>query len=122
MAKKQETIFKERILPKLRALPNAWVLKTQEMGRSGTPDILMCLCGVFVAIELKTDDGVVSPLQKYNLDKIADGGGIALIVSPSNMSETLIFLAHFAEKLRQFMPEILNEKPTIKRKPRNHEH
>ena len=45
---------------------------------SGIPDILACIDGKFVAIEVKrTKGGVVSPLQKAQIQKIKENGGIA---------------------------------------------
>jgi len=44
----------------------------------------MCMSGLFVAIELKTDKGKLSPLQDYNLRRIADAGGISVLMTPSN--------------------------------------
>ena len=45
---------------------------------SGIPDILACINGKFVAIEVKrTEGGVVSPLQKAQIAKIKENGGIA---------------------------------------------
>ena len=45
---------------------------------SGIPDILACINGKFVAIEVKrSDGGVVSPLQKAQIQKIKENGGIA---------------------------------------------
>lgn len=45
---------------------------------SGIPDILACINGKFVAIEVKrTKGGIVSPLQKAQIEKIKENGGIA---------------------------------------------
>lgn len=45
---------------------------------SGIPDILACINGTFVAIEVKrSKGGVVSPLQKAQIAKIKENGGIA---------------------------------------------
>lgn len=49
---------------------------------SGIPDILACIDGKFVAIEVKrTKGGVVSPLQKAQIQKIKENGGIAGVAS-----------------------------------------
>ena len=37
---------------------------------SGIPDLIICVRGVFVAAELKSDDGKPSDLQKINIAKI----------------------------------------------------
>jgi len=92
MAKKAETVFKEKVLKRLQLLPNCWVCKVQQVSKVGTPDILMCLSGVFIAMELKTNSGILSELQKYNLQRIGTCGGIAMVVAPSNFEESMIFL------------------------------
>jgi hypothetical protein len=70
------------------------VLKTQELSRSGTPDILACIDGIFVAIELKTNEGKTSPLQRYNLDKIENCGGISMVVTPDSEEKALLYLSN----------------------------
>lgn len=58
----------------------------------------MCLSGVFVAIELKSEDGELSKLQEYNLQRIANCGGIAIIITPDNVDESLLFLETIAKE------------------------
>ena len=52
--------------------------------KSGVPDLLCCVKGKFVAIEVKAENGRLSELQKYNLEEIRKAGGIALAVKPSD--------------------------------------
>lgn len=47
--------------------------------KAGTPDILACVKGHFVAIEVKRPGGVVSKLQELNIKQINDTGGYALV-------------------------------------------
>lgn len=45
---------------------------------AGTPDILACLKGRFVAIEVKrSKGGVVSALQEFKIKQIKNAGGVA---------------------------------------------
>lgn len=45
---------------------------------AGIPDILACINGKFVAVEVKrTKGGIVSALQKAQIEKIKENGGIA---------------------------------------------
>lgn len=90
--KKKETVFKERVQKKLKAIPHSWWVKIQQVGINGTPDILGTINGVFVAIELKTDEGTLSKLQSYNIDKITKTGAIALVISPSDLDDKLKIL------------------------------
>ena len=55
--------------------------------KSGIPDLLCCVNGRFVGIEVKAENGITSDLQKYNIQKIKDAGGIALSVKPSQFDE-----------------------------------
>lgn len=81
--KKPETKFRERIRPLLAALPNSWWESIQQKTINGTPDIIGCVNGQFVAIELKSERGKVSKLQAYKLDCIRKAKGIAISVKPS---------------------------------------
>lgn len=49
-------------------------------GKSGCPDDIICWRGVFVAVEVKADDGVVSALQEVALRRIAAAGGVAAVL------------------------------------------
>lgn len=80
---KRETLFKNRVLKDLKSLPNIWILKTQEVGRRGTPDLLICLGGEFIAIELKKDESSkITPLQEAVLGMISRAGGRAFSSCP----------------------------------------
>ena len=58
---------------------------------SGIPDILACINGKFVAIEVKrTKGGIVSPLQKAQIEMIKKNGGIAGVAT--SMEEFLEIL------------------------------
>src|SRR5690606_7265756 len=60
----------------------AWYLKVHGSAyqRSGVPDIIACVNGKFVGIEVKKPGGIVSPLQKAKIKKIQKAGGIAFVV------------------------------------------
>lgn len=51
--------------------------------RSGIPDLLCCVNGYFVAVELKTEKGLTAKLQDYNLDLIRKSGGAAMVLRPN---------------------------------------
>ena len=61
---------------------NHWYLKVQggcNAPSSGVPDILACIHGRFVGIEVKTPTGRVSKLQEYHIDQINKSGGVAFV-------------------------------------------
>ena len=66
--------------------------------RSGVPDLICCLKGLFLALELKTDDGIVSPLQEYNLEKISKSGGATMVLRPK-------YFEQFKEAIQKFIEE-----------------
>lgn len=51
---------------------------------AGIPDLIACVNGHFVAIEVKAENGRPSELQKYNIERIKANGGIAMIVYPKD--------------------------------------
>jgi len=53
------------------------VVKTVIANRAGVPDILICYKGKFVAFEVKSGKGRLSPLQELNLTNIINNGGQA---------------------------------------------
>ncbi len=47
--------------------------------KAGVPDIIACVDGVFVGIEIKRPGGKVSALQQLNIDEINKNGGCAFV-------------------------------------------
>jgi len=85
VAKQPETLLKEKVLSDLKSLSNTHAVKIQQVGIRGIPDILACIAGWFVAIELKRDSTQnPEPLQKYQLKKIEKAGGFSYVVHPGN--------------------------------------
>lgn len=52
--------------------------------RAGVPDILACVNGRFVAVEVKAENGKPTELQKWNVEQIKESGGIALVLYPAD--------------------------------------
>lgn len=85
---KAEGIFQRRVIKDLKTLGKIWILKTQEKTRKGIPDILMCLNGRFIALELKASKkAIVAPLQCYEIAQIQHSVGLAFIAYPENWNE-----------------------------------
>lgn len=51
--------------------------------RRGVPDILACVNGRFLAIEVKAEGGRLSELQVVEMNRICDSGGVSMCVKPS---------------------------------------
>ena len=72
-----------------------WCLKTWSNGiqREGVPDLLVCCNGYFVAVELKNETGKASDLQLWNIRKINEAGGFAIVLYPSAFERFKSFIA-----------------------------
>lgn len=68
---------------KKRVGPNLYIFKVpmgQYTSRRGLPDLVMSMYGQFVAIEVKTDVGRLSPLQENEIKTINACGGLATTI------------------------------------------
>lgn len=63
---------------------NIWFTKIWGGGfqKSGIPDLICCVNGHFVAIEIKGPNGKPTELQKYNIKKINECNGTGVILYP----------------------------------------
>lgn len=66
-----------------------WYVKFHGTGftKSGVPDLLTCINGKFVAIEVKSQIGKTTKLQDFHMQEIRNCGGIAMVVRPSNFED-----------------------------------
>lgn len=55
-----------------------------EFTKAGVPDLLVCLNGRFMGIEIKATRGKPSELQLHNLKQIQKAGGIGLLLYPTD--------------------------------------
>ena len=63
---------------------NHWYIKVQGGSNNpsaGVPDVLACVHGFFIGIEVKTPTGTTTKIQEYQIDQINKSGGIALVVT-----------------------------------------
>jgi Holliday junction resolvase len=76
----REAELQKYVMKKLKALRKQgvpmWYYKASDSRTPGIPDIIMCIAGYFVAIELKRNKASKpTKLQVENLDSIAHAGG-----------------------------------------------
>ena len=80
-----EKLFESKVKRFLREYPEQiWFTKIWGGGyqKAGIPDLICCVNGVFVSVELKASNGVSSDLQKRNTKLINKTGGIGIILYP----------------------------------------
>ena len=61
--------------------------KVTSANTNGVPDIVACLHGNFIGIEVKTNDGTVSAIQDYNHKRIRNSGGVIFIVRTNQLEQ-----------------------------------
>lgn len=95
----QEKTFENKIKKYLEN-KGCWYVKyfANSYTKSGIPDILACVNGFFVAIEVKAENGRPSELQIYNRDKIREAGGVSVILYPSQFAEFKEFIENLLNK------------------------
>lgn len=68
----------------------AWFIKYwagAQFTKNGIPDILACINGYFVGIEVKAENGIPSELQLHNVRAINAAGGFAFVLYPSKFDD-----------------------------------
>lgn len=55
--------------------------------KNGIPDILACVNGYFLAVEVKAQNGHPSELQLHHCNEIRKAGGFAYVVYPSGFEK-----------------------------------
>jgi len=83
--KMQSKVFRE-----LQKIPCSYWFKLDQRARRGDPDIIGCLRGRFVAIEVKCLDGCIRRLQIFRLKQMENAGAITSIISNDEQLEAMV--------------------------------
>lgn len=59
---------------------NIFYFKTLHLNKNGIPDIFMLYKGKAIFLELKTENGKISSIQQYQIDKIRENGATVYII------------------------------------------
>lgn len=84
-----EKLFENKVKAFLKS-QGCWFIKYWGGGqftKAGIPDLLVCCKGKFIALELKGPTGKPSELQLYNVEKIKEAGGIAMVLYPKDFEK-----------------------------------
>lgn len=95
----QEKNFENRIKRFLDE-QGVWYVKFFANGftKRGIPDLLCCVNGHFVAIEVKAERGELSELQEIQLQQIHEAGGTAMVVKPNEFDQFKEFIVELKSK------------------------
>lgn len=61
--------------------------KVTSANTNGVPDIVACLHGNFIGIEVKAENGHLSAVQDYNHKRIRNSGGVIFLVRPNSFEQ-----------------------------------
>ena len=68
----------------------AWKEHGGRFGTAGLPDIVACVDGMFVGLEVKAPSGKLTLLQQATLERIRAAGGVAEKVTSVDEVQTII--------------------------------
>lgn len=86
MPKKPESKLQEQCLKYIKELEKQGqpIIAINQHGSAfssrGVPDILMCVKGIFIAVELKIAPNKPTPLQEHYIERIRNAKGLALVI------------------------------------------
>lgn len=72
--------LQSKVLSFLKQQPNTWAIKVITANERGCPDILCCVAGMFVAIEIKEGKDRLSSIQKEQMKRIREAGGRTVVM------------------------------------------
>ena len=85
MSQQSEGTFKQRVVRELKEFygEDIDILTTQERARKGVSDLVICLNGESIRLELKVDGERPTPLQQHRLNRHSKAGGYSFWSTPS---------------------------------------
>lgn len=90
-SKLSEYAFQQKVLRFIKK-HNIYCVKTIRTNQNGTPDLLLCINGRFIGLELKRDGEKPTKLQFHRLKEIEQSGGLGLWTRPDTWEDTKLIL------------------------------
>ena len=91
-----EQKVKNKLILALKEIPDAYYFSVSEPSRRGLPDMVACIRGRFIGIELKAHPppyyDARFKLQRENSRRIQKAQGIGAIINPSNIDLFIKFI------------------------------
>lgn len=78
-----------------------YFIKTVLCNRRGIPDLIMCINGKFIAIELKSPmrKAKATPLQIHEINRIQKAGGLAFVINDMLELQSIVHQARRHEDI-----------------------
>jgi hypothetical protein len=86
---KSEKAIQSSIIKHFRSLDKCHVINTTVVSPIGTADLIVCYRSKFYAIEVKTQTGIESHIQKYQRSRVEAAGGVAVVVNSLDQVKAL---------------------------------
>jgi hypothetical protein len=86
------------LIAEFKTMHEVYVIKVKQANEVGVPDLLLCVGGRFVGMELKRHRGQATPQQTKHIWSIQEAGGVAGIVKCYSDAMALIKEAKDNEK------------------------
>lgn len=93
---KQEATLTKKVKDYLEVQPDVTFYKASDRYHKGISDIVACVGGIFVAIELKKDGGVTSAHQALFISEVIKSGGLGAVC------DTVGKVKYLIEQARQY--------------------
>ena len=90
----QEKSFENKLKSYLKSR-ESWFIKYwagSKFTKEGIPDILICDNGIFIAIEVKAQNGKPTLIQLITLEKIRKAGGYGILLYPQDFKSFQTFM------------------------------
>lgn len=96
---KPETRFRlNKVIPFLKTLENTHYESVQQLAIRGTSDLVLCVNGAFVSLELKKDEKTApDKLQAYKMECVEKAGGVSLVANPKNWNDIKTILKRMSQ-------------------------
>lgn len=78
--------------------------------KSGIPDLILCVNGIFISCELKASKGRPSDLQKMNTARVNQSNGIGIILYPEGFEQFKKIIKGVCEICKHHTAELISLK------------
>lgn len=86
-----ETRLKNSVMRMIKKeFPGVWAWKISDLYTSGIPDLLLVNDGAYLWVELKTNEGEASEIQKHTIKRLRSKGCFAVIATSVKEVKDLI--------------------------------
>lgn len=84
----EEKRFENKVKEYLKS-KGCWFVKffANNFTKAGVPDLIVCVNGHFLAVEVKSSKGKPSALQLCNIEEIRKAGGTAIVLYPDQFDD-----------------------------------